>query len=294
MFPSSFPTVTASAFTATALILRDGSDTVASKSFVAVYAGPLIEYILYDRITGHEPPRERAPKRRNSNDAEKLKNLCNSTKKLEFYLAANFPTPRSALVLTLSFNEKYYRKIMKHRRPSRQRKAVRYYINRFREFMRKDRAAAGLPAPRDISSIEVLTSGNNRWHVHTVIDATGDDLDMIRRCWRFGDNIEAAPLRVDREKNHESLARYMTKEARELQDHDSRPGTHVWSASRNILKPEVVSRIVPADYTPPIPEGAEILNNDRHDNPFSSYRHMKIRCSAEAFPAPPKARRSKP
>lgn len=258
------------------------------------YAGSLMICIRCDRLTGREPPRERAAKRRASSDASKQKNIINSARKLELLLATNFPTPRSGLVLTMGFDDKHLRRIMKHKRPSRQRKTVRECINEFRKALRAERAAAGLPPPRDITSIEILTSENQRWHVHCVIDATGDDLPMVRRAWRFGDNIEARPLRVDSEKNHTTLAQYMAKESRELQDHEARPGQRVWSYSLNIKKYEIVSLTVPADYTLPIPKGAEVLEDERRDNEFSSYRYTKIRLSDEAFPKPAKAHRSKP
>jgi len=262
-----------------------------AKQVRIIYAGPIIIYILCDRRSGREQPRERAAKRNASNAATKQRNLVMSRDKLELMIAANFPTPRSGLVLTMSFDEKTMRKIKKHRRPSKQRALVRYYINEFRKALRKERAAAGLPRPRDITSIEILTSENQRWHVHSIIDSTGDDLPLVRRAWKWGENIEARPLRVDSEKNHQTLARYMSKESRGLQDHESKPGTHVWSYSLNCLKPEVVSKTVSSDFKPDIPRGAVILEDERRDNEFSSYRYTKIRCCAEAFPKPPRAHR---
>lgn len=264
------------------------------QSLKIIYAGATVIFIRCDRLTGHEPPRERAAKRRASTDAAKQKNLVLSARKLELLLSTNFPTPRSGLVLTMGFDEKHWQRIIKHRRPSQQRKLVRYYINEFRKALRAERTAAGLPRPRDITSIEILTSENQRWHVHCIIDSTGDDLPMARRAWRFGDNIEARPLRVDSEKNHTTLAQYMAKESRELQDHEAKPGQRVWSYSLNIKKPEVVSLTVPADYKLPIPKGAEILEDERRDNEFSSYRYTKIRLSDDAFPRPAKAHRGKP
>ena len=261
------------------------------KQLTMIDAGAEQIYILRDRLTGREPPKERAAKRRASSEATKAKNICSSKQKLELYLAVNFPTPKSALVLSMGFDEQHYRRIKKHRRPSKQRETVRYYVNEFRKFLREARKEAGLPAPRVFCAIEILTSDSNRWHVHCVLDATGEDLPLVRNCWRFGDNVEARPLRVDREKNHETLAGYLCKEARELQDHNSRPGTHVWSASRNVRKPTVTTVTVPGDYRLPLPKGADVVIDERRDNEFSSYRYTKLRLGPEAFPKPPRAKR---
>ena len=100
----------------------------------------------------------------------------------------------------------------------RTRKEAQRRFKYFLKKLRTERARAGLPEPRVIFSPEVLSSASGRWHYHIVMDSTGDDLDTVRRCWIYGSDIQAEKLRVDAEKNHETLARYMNKELREVQE----------------------------------------------------------------------------
>ena len=56
------------------------------------------------------------------------------------------------------------------------------------------RAAAGLPEPVVFWAPEILTSASGRWHQHIVLDSTGRDFDMLRRCWIYGSDIEIRRL----------------------------------------------------------------------------------------------------
>ena len=116
---------------------------------------------------------------------------------------------------------------------------------------------------------------------------------MIRRAWIYGSEIEANPLRVDDEKNHETLARYMTKESREAQDYVSRPNTLSYSHTRNIVQPERETRVVPDDYDIEIPDGAVVLLSEHHASFLASYDVVKLRTAAAAAPIRPKRRRKR-
>ena len=111
--------------------------------------------------------------------------------------------------------------------------------------------------------------GEGRWHHHCVINATGDDYDLIRKLWIYGSDIEIKPLRVDREKNYESLAKYMAKEDRE------KLGLRSWSYTRNAKKPEVETFRVEDETQLQAPKGSMILAEVSERTEYASYKVIK-------------------
>ena len=140
-----------------------------------------------------------------------------------------------------------------HLPPDRKTAAAR--CKKFRKELGEIRKAAGSEL-RMIWTIENKV-GEGRWHLHAVANATGtDDFADILRCWPYGSNVEIQRLQVNKKKNYESLARYMTKEARE------RPGLRSWSYTRNCRHPETESFPVPDDTRVEIPEGATVIQEE--------------------------------
>lgn len=228
-----------------------------------------------------DSPKERAAKTKATNAAQKRMNQINSQMELELRLAANFPTAGSGLVIVLTYDDRH---LPKNRKQAQRRFA--YFLQK----LRAARKAAGLPAPRVIFAPEVLTSESGRWHHHIVLDNTGDDLDMVRRCWIYGSDIDCTKLRVDDEKNHETLARYMSKELREAQEYECRPGLHGWGCTRNCRKPEVDVVLVGEDDRLDVPHGATLLLHERRQTEFAGYEIIKYRLPDAAFRRPPRAR----
>ena len=226
--------------------------------------------------------KERAAKSKATSAAQRRMNQLNSAMELELRLAANFPTPGSGLVIVLTYDDRH---LPKTRRQAQRRFA--YFLKKLREA----RQAAGLPAPRVIFAPEVLTSESGRWHHHIVLDNTGDDLAMVRRCWIYGTDIECEKLRVDEEKNHETLARYMSKELREAQEYECRPGLHGWGCTRNCLKPEVDVVLVDEDERLEAPRGAKLLLRERRQTEYAGYEIIKYRLGSAVFRRPARAKR---
>ena len=245
-------------------------------------AGPLFVEALYPRARRSDTPRQRAEKRKASSEAQRRMNRIYSYQQLELTLAANFPTPGSAHVVVLTFDDAH---MPRSRREAQRR--FKYFLKRLREAYR----AAGLPDPVVFWAPEALTSATGRWHFHTVISNTGRDLDLIRRCWIYGSDIEADKLRVDAEKNHETLARYMTKELRECQDYDDKPGLHGWSCTRNAKRPETETVTVPDDFKLEAPEGSTVIVNERRSTEWASWHVIKYRFGGAGFDRPPRAKR---
>ncbi len=233
-----------------------------------------------------QPRRERgqgrAPKAKCSSPGQQRYNQVRRESALELLLAANFPTPGSALVVTLTYDDRHLPKNLKEAQ-----KRLEY----FREKINRERKKAGLPPARMIWCTEVNSSASGRWHHHLAIEATGSDYDMIRRCWIYGADIECEKLRVDDEKNHETLARYMSKEKREAQDYNAKPGTQAWSCSRNCKRPEVDVMAVDADRKIRPPRGATVLLHELKSTEFANYELYKWRLPFTAFKRAPRAKR---
>ena len=234
-----------------------------AKILKRIDAGGIQVEVLTYRRSRYDTPEQRAAKQRASSAAQRHKNQTYSYQRLELALAMNFPTAGSGLVVTLTYDDAHMPK---------DRTTAQLRLKYFLQKLRQARKAAGLPEPVVFNAPEVLTSDTGRWHHHIVIDNTGNDLDMLRSCWIYGSDVEAKKLRVDDEKNHETLARYMTKELRECQEYESKPGLHGWSCTRNAKRPEVDTVLVDDDYEIAAPEGSTVLMEYKDpDNPFSSH-----------------------
>ena len=253
-----------------------------AKILKRIDAGCLHVEVIYDRCRASDTPRQRQAKHKASSEAQRRMNQIYSWQQLELRLAANFPTAGSALVVTLTFDDAH---MPKDRKEAQQR--MKYFRKKFTAA----RIAAGLPAPVIFWTPEILSSASQRWHFHMVVDNTGQDLEIIRRCWIYGSDVEAEKLRVDREKNHETLARYVTKELRECQEYDAKPGLHGWSCTRNAKRPEIETVTVPDDFRLEPPRGCTVLIDERQTNEWASWRVLKYR--TEKKDRPPRARRKK-
>ena len=231
-------------------------------------AGGLQVEALYNRRSRYDTPTQRAAKEKISSEAQRRMNQIYSWQKLELMLATNFPTAGSGLVVVLTFDNEH---MPKTRAEAQLR--FRYFLKKLREGRKK----AGLPEPVVFWSPEILTSKTGRWHLHIVMDNTGKDLEIIRSCWIYGSIVEADRLRVDDEKNYETLAKYMTKEPREAQEYEARLGLRGWSYTRNAKKPEVDTVTVEDDYQLEAPEGSVVLLDEKKRTEFASYHILKYR-----------------
>lgn len=247
--------------------------------------GGAVVYVLEHPVRERgDSKKARAEKKKATGEAQAMRNRILSTRELELRLSKNFPTAGSGLVVVLTFDDGH----MPKTRAQAQRR-MKYFL----KLLREARAEAGLPEPRVIYTPEVLTSVSGRWHFHGVVDSTGRDMEMIRRCWIYGDDVDIAPLRVDDKKNHETLARYMTKELREAQEYECRPGLHGWSCTRSCLKPEVDEQIVEDRKQLRAPKGAVVLMQERRSTEFAESAILKYRLPEEVFRTRPKARRKR-
>lgn len=233
-----------------------------------IYAGGQRVDVLYSRGSRYDSPAQRAAKQKASSEAQRRMNQIYSYQKLELMLSTNFPTADSGLVVVLTCDPEHQPK---------NRNQMSRWLQQWRRRMNEERRARDLPELVAFWCIEVLTSRSGLWHAHLVINSTGNDADMIRRCWTHGSDIEISKLRIDKEKNWETLAKYMTKEKRECQDENSGVGARSWSYTRNARKPEVETLVVGDDYQLQAPEGTTVLVDEKKRTEFASYHVMKYR-----------------
>lgn len=272
-----------------------------AKTLKRIDAGGIQIAALYNRCSPRDSAKQRAAKHQASSAAQRRMNQIYSYQKLELMLAANFPRPGTGLWVTLTHDDA-------HMPGSRKEAQLRFKY--FLKKLRLARRTAGLPEPVVFWDPEILTSDSGRWHQHVVIDNTGRDYDMLRDCWIYGTDIEIRKLGVpepgeelpawydpDAEEpgNYfRMVAKYMTKELREAQEYESRPGLHGWSCTRNAKRPDVDTVTVPDDYELEAPEGSAIMLDESKSTEWASYRVIKYHFSGEAFAPAPKARRRRP
>lgn len=221
-----------------------------------IHAGALVIEAVYPRMDRRDSERARAAKRKASTEAQKRMNQIYSWEKLELMLAANFRP--GDLVVTLTYDDAHL---------PESRKASELRLKYFRQQLAVHRVMTGQELVMIWNTEH--KHGDGRWHHHTVINATGDDYDLIRRLWIYGSDIEIKPLRVDKEKNYETLARYMCKEEGE------RLGQRKWSYTRNARKPEVETFRVEEDTTVQVPKGATEISVFSDSNQYGSARVIK-------------------
>lgn len=221
-----------------------------------IVAGMLVQEAVYSRAGGRESPKVRAAKRKASSEAQQRMNAKYSWQKLELMLAANFLP--GDLVITLTYDNDHLPET---------RTAANYRLKQFRKTLSALRADRGQDF-RMIWSTENKSS-EGRWHHHCVINATGDDYAEILRLWVWGSDIKINPLKVNRDKNYESLARYMCKEARE------RPGLRSWSCTRSCAKPEIETFPVPDDTDISAPEGVTVLTDASLRTEYGEFHYIK-------------------
>ncbi len=271
-----------------------------AKTLKRIDAGGIQWVVLCDRLTGREAPVQRQAKRQVSSEAQRILNQKNSWQKLEQLLSTNFPTPGSSLWVCLPFDDAHM--------PKNRKEAQRRFKN-FLKKLRDARKALGLTDPVVFWSFEVLTSASGRWHVHMVIDNTGIDYDMIRDCWIYGRDVDIQKMgkpvtggesavwydpNTGEQGNYwKAVAKYMTKEPRECQEYDAKPGLHGWSCTRNVKRPEVETFIVPDDFQLEAPEGSIVMLDVRKKTEWASYHVIKYRFSGMGFAAAPRAKRRK-
>lgn len=226
-----------------------------------ITAGPLVKEVLYPICSRSDSPRARAGKRHLSSEAQQRMNDIYSWQKLEMMLAAN--CVRGDLVVVLTYDDAH---LPRNRKEAAAK--VKYFRSKLSAARKKWGQELVMFWNEEHKHESTEASQNRRWHHHCVINATGDDYKEILKLWGQG-LIYVEPFRVDKEKNYESLARYMCKESRD------KVGQRSWSYTRNAKKPEVESFRVPDDTPLNAPKGSTIIAESSGRTEFGCYQYIK-------------------
>lgn len=214
---------------------------------------------LYTVSSGNLSPQARAGKLKASTEAQRKLNQKHSYQKLAAILATNFP--RRSNIVTLTYSEDHCPK---------DRKRVAADVKAFRERAAREWKRRGQPF-RMAWAIE-HKHGDGRWHVHAVISrCTGSDAAIIRSLWGKGTDYDFRHLRTDKDKNHMSLAMYMSKEADDVGN-----SNHVWHITKNCRRPEIsIESGIPDSETLQAPKGAMVIESETHSNEYGSWSYIK-------------------
>lgn len=237
-----------------------------------IVAGPLVIEAVYPAPNPRDSAGVRQGKKALSSEAQQRMNLKYAYQKLELEIAANFGV--KDLYATFTYDDAHL---------PRSRKEANARIQAFWKKLRAARKADG----QELRYIYVTEHkhGDGRWHHHVLINATGNDYSLIRELWAQG-GIEFVQIQINRDKNFETLARYLCKEQRD------KVGQRLWSGSRNLRKPERECFRVPNDTPLAPPENATVLT-DTGDvrTAYGHFRYIKYLGAGWTSTSKPRAKR---
>lgn len=229
-------------------------------------AGRYCRAIQYTMLAAPDVSRPRAPKASISSCARETLNLRHSWQKLKAAIAANFTG--SDLVVTLSYADCTLP-------PTREaaEKRLKLFIRRLRASRRE--------VGDELRYMYVTERGHSsgRLHHHIIINATGDDYDLIRSLWaRDGDNIDFARVA---DKGFDGWADYLTKEPREIGRRYV--GERMWRSSRGLVKPTVDAGWVDANDALTPPPGAFVLERQSVHNAYGNFEFLEYLLPAKSI-----------
>ena len=214
-----------------------------AKRLKTITAGRLVVVGCYTIPSPRSSPQERRALREISSAAQMELNAKRAWQKLELLLAANFG--RRDLHVVLTYDDE-------HLPPDRE--AARNLIRKLLKLLRAHRKARGQEL-KYIYVTEQLSAEGGRLHHHLVLNGTGADLEVLCSLWPYGE-VELEQL--DTWQGYEALAKYLTKEPREVGRPE--PGKKSWTSSMNLAKPATESEIVKDNLTVAAPPGVIILS----------------------------------
>ena len=237
-----------------------------------VIAGELVKVVEYTPQMPRDKGHIRSARRKATEAAQKALNHRTAQGRLEEKLAANFCNRDYFATFT-------YRPGAEPANRAEAKKHKAQYIRRLRESRRR----RGQP----ISWIFALENkhGEGRYHFHAVISSTGQkaDLEEIISLWEHGrvhiDRLfDAAHDSGEDFNTWLSVARYMTKERPEDGPDTTPNGAQLYSCSRNLRKPIVLTEWIDGGERVTIPPGAVGIERNEVETEFSTfnyYRYMK-------------------
>ena len=226
-----------------------------------VIAGDLVKIVEYIPPFPNDDARQRSAKRKTTSEAQKILNFRTAQGALESKLATNFS--KNDYFATLTYSPDFEPANRKAANKDKQK-----YIRRLRD--QRKRAGAVL---KWVVSPE-NKHGDARWHFHAVINAADPALDReeIESLWQYG-HVKVSRL-FDSEHHFNTwldVARYLTKERPEDGKDETPVNAQIYSCSRNLKKPIVITEWVDAADTVLIPSSAFVLHREEKETEFSRF-----------------------
>lgn len=240
-----------------------------AKYLRSIQAGRWRYDYTYSKVNRRDCDKARAEKAKASSKAQKTVNDKLSRLQLTGILAANFTDRKSAMFVTLTFDEDHYPTAARksQRRKQVEKEAVNY-IDRLGYLARNRKKKF-----RRVWFIGLGEQG--RYHIHVVVDGlTGED---VRDCWGRG-NVDYHHLydkkwlkerdwysKKFRGANPVQIAKYAMQNANE------RPtGKHPWHASRNCQRPtSAPARLIADGVSIDPPDSCELLDKTETNTIYS-------------------------
>ncbi|MGM9601409.1 MAG: hypothetical protein ACI3W5_07480 [Faecousia sp.] len=219
-----------------------------------IVAGPLVYETIYPLPNPKDSRAVRNGKKNLTSSAQQRMNFKYQWQKLEILMAANFRV--GDIVLTLTFDnsnlpdsraqtmnrvKQFLKKLRELRKPFGHETKYIYVVEH--KHCREDPC---------FTPVEQAQQG--RYHVHMILNATGQDFDNIKKCWSFG-LTEMHLFELNRDRTYESLAKYFCKE---LPDY---VGARKFIPSRGLIRPEPDCQIVDSSETLEPPKGATVYDD---------------------------------
>lgn len=234
-----------------------------------VIAGNLVKIVEYTPPMPRDNQQTRSARHKVSTEAQKALNHRTAQGKLEAKLAANFSNRDYFITFTYRPGEE-----------PKTRKEATLHKEQFIRRLRNTRSRRAEPL-RWIMALE-NKHGDGRYHFHAVINSVDGDLDReeIISLWDHGEShIEQLfnPAHDDGAEFNTwiQLARYMTKERPELGKDETPNGAQLYSCSRNLCQPIVITEWIDADNRVEIPAGAIAIEHTESETEFSTFNYYK-------------------
>ena len=222
-----------------------------------IQAGSLWMAVQYTAIHGSNQAARREMKCQISSPARESLNAKLSWQKLMLILAANFKP--ADLVIGLDYREESL--------PKRREDADRKLSN-FIAALRKHRKQFG----QELVYVRVTEGyhSGGRLHHHLIINATGDDYDIIRKLWsKNADTVDFEAFGPD---GPERWGKYLTKEPREKGRRYV--GDRTWRCSIHMKKPISTTELVDSRDTLEPPAGAFVVDRTSCENCYGRFAHI--------------------
>ena len=231
---------------------------MAKEKRVIFQAGRLWYAKQYTPLYGSGTASDKRERRRYTDKVREAINFRTSYEKLWLLLECNFKW--NDLFVTMGYSDD---KLPKTKEAAETR--LNYFI--------RDLRAARKRNGQDLVYVRVTEGyhSDGRLHHHLILNATGDDFDLIRKLWaKNGADVD---FELYCRKDPVAHAKYITKEPREKGRRHV--GDRIWRVSRNCRRPVIIKEDVEPGSRLCAPAGANIQTTNEECNTFGRFQYIR-------------------